>query len=47
MSIYRIEKISYSKVGVTRPGQPRKVNYIPIVSLIHDEKGTIVSRNKS
>ena len=44
MSIYRIEKISYSKVGVTRAGQPRKVNYIPIVSLIHDEKGTIKSK---
>ena len=44
MSIYRIEKISYSKVGVTHVGLPRKVNYIPIVSLIHDEKGTIKSK---
>ena len=44
MSLYRIAKISYSKVGVTHAGQPRKVSYIPIVSLIHDEKGTIKSK---
>ena len=39
MNIYRIEKISYSRVGVTCPDQPRKVEYLPIVSIIHDEKG--------
>lgn len=44
MSIYRIEKISYSRVGVTCPGQPRKVRYFPIVSIIHDEKGANKSK---
>ena len=44
MSIYRIEKISYSRVGVTCSGQPRKVRYFPIVSIIHDEKGANKSK---
>ena len=44
MNIYRIEKISYSRVGVTCPGQPRKVMYFPVVSIIHDEKGATKSK---
>ena len=44
MSIYLIKEVSYSRVYATRPGQPRKVEYLPIVSIIHDENGETRSK---
>ena len=44
MSIYKITKISYSKIGVTSLGQGHKVNYFPLIYIDHDEKGINKSR---
>lgn len=44
MSIYLIKGVSYSRVYVTHPGPPRKVKYLPIVSIIHDENGETRSK---
>lgn len=40
MSIYHITKISYSKIGMTKAGEKRKVFYIPVIHINHDEKGS-------
>ena len=44
MSIYRITKISYSKIGVNSLDQGHKVCYFPLIYIDHDEKGVNKSK---